>query len=49
MARVWEKIQSHKLEQVKEMVRPMGRDTATRTLLRTQAEEIIREVDEMKA
>jgi len=44
MSRVWEKIQGHKLQQVKEMVRPMGRDAGTRTLLRTQAEEIVREV-----
>ena len=31
MSRIWEKIQGFKLEQVKEMVRPMGRDAATRT------------------
>ena len=30
MARIWEKIQSFKLDQVKELVRPMGKDAATR-------------------
>jgi len=44
MSRVWEKIQGHKLQQVKEMVRTVGRDAATRTMLRTEAEEIVREV-----
>lgn len=44
MSRVWEKIQGHKLQQVKEMVRTVGRDAATRTMLRTQAEEVVREV-----
>ena len=44
MSRTWTRIQSFKLEQVKAILRPKGKDPSTRSLLRDQAEAVIAQV-----
>jgi len=48
ITRTWEKIQGYKLDQVKAMVKPVGRDAATRAQTRSSAEAVLRQVERMK-